>query len=488
MMRPWLLLSILLGLGNILLAQQTEWSNMERFRNRTSYNRIIGSNDYGYYVLRGRGYQLRSRVIIERYRESMGLDFSKKLPNKRGVALVNAFVLPNGLAMWKSRFNYNSEKLELFVEILDPEAEKKGPEIPVTIAAPKNFNDDGDFYVTENENQTHFVVLFTEKAPKGKSYLNVQVYNRRFERITSRREVMDYEENEFQIEQVLVDSLGNAFVLTSGINSEWNRSTPERIGVHLHVLNNANVWYDYYLNFSDTYLNGPIMALDDVNHRVTVCALYSFKSRKLSAGTMDFVISRMDYSLIHHDLVPFTRDFVHDIAGERVADEGGELQDFILRDMVLRSDGGYVLFGEEFTVSQESNTYYVNGIAQVSSRSVYIYGKIFVLAIDAKGIQEWAKVISKGQSSVNDYGYYSSFTIFKKKDSIHILFNDKIKGDGGVLNYTLKNDNTLEQELLFGNQSSFISIVPTESRQLDANTLLIPTSKDRKFAFVKISF
>jgi len=114
--------------------------------------------------------------------------------------------------------------------------------------------------------------------------------------------------------------------------------------------------------------------------------------------------------------------------------------------------------------------------------------KIFLLSIDSKGVQEWAKVISKGQSSVNDYGYYSSFTIFKKKDRIHILFNDRLKGDGGALVYTLKNDNTLEQELLFGNQSSFISIVPSESRQLDANTMLLPTSKDRKFAFVKITF
>lgn len=488
MTRPWLLLSFFLCLGNLLLAQQMEWSNMERFRHRTSYNRIIGSNDYGYYVLRGRGYQLRTRVIIERYRESMGLDFSKKLPTQRGVALINAFVTPSGLILWKSRFNYDSEKLELFVEYLDEEAEKKGPPMTLAIAAPRSYNDDGDFYVTENENKSHFVVLFSEKAPKGKSYLNVQVYNRQLERISSRREVMDYEEKEFQIEQVLIDSAGNAFVLTSGINNEWERGTPERVGNHLHVLNNQNVWYDYYLNFSDTYVNGPIMALDDINHRLSVCALYSHSARSLSAGTMDFVISRQDYSLIHHDLVPFTRDFVSQIAGERVATEGGELQNFVLRNMVFRSDGGYIVFGEEFSVSQESNTYYVNGIAQVSSRSVYIYGKIFMLAIDSKGVQEWSKVISKGQSSVNDYGYYSSFTIFKKKDRIHILFNDKLKGDGGALNYTLKNDESLEQELLFGNQSSFISIVPTESRQLDANTILIPTSKDRKFAFVKITF
>jgi|GEM_PF-2509034 len=488
MMRRWLFLSLVLCLGTMLFAQQMEWSNMERFRNKTNYNRIIGSNEYGYYVIRGRNFQLRNKVIIERYRESMGMDFSKKLPNQRGTTLVDAFVSPTGLFLWKSRFNNNTEKLELFVEVLDADAETLGPEFLLSIAAPRSYNDEGDFYVAENTKKTHFIVLYSEKAPGGKSYLNVQVYNRKLERISSRREALDYQDREFQIDQVLVDTVGNAYILTSGINEEWDRGTPERVGVHLHVLTNLSVWYDYYLNFHDTYLNGPVMALDDINNRLTVCALYSFKSRSLSAGTLDFVISRENYAMIHHDLVPYTHNFVRDIAGERVAEEGGELQDFVIRDMVFRSDGGYILFGEEFSISQQSYTYYVNGIAQVSSRSIYIYGKIFVLSVDAKGASEWAKVISKGQSSVNDYGYYSSFTICKKKDRIHILFNDKLKGIGGVLNYTLHNDDTLQEEVLFGNQGSFISIVPSESRQLDANTLLIPTSKDRKFAFVKITF
>lgn len=487
MKRLLLFLLFVVGSG-ATYAQVIEWSSMERFRNKTAYNRVIGSNEYGYYVLRSKGYDIRHNVIIERYRESLGMDFSKKLPDMRGTELVNAFVTEIGIVLWKSRYNRQTEKLELFIEHLDAEGEPTGRPIPLLIAQPRNYSDDGDFSVTENQAGTHYVVTFSEMAPEGKSYLNVQVFDRRLERISSRRQILDFEGKEFEIDQVIVDTSGQAFLLVSGVNPDMKKGTPERIGVHLFAMTRHSDWFDFYLNFEDTYIHSPIMVLDDSNDRVVVSGLYSLLSRSMSKGTLEFTIRRSDFQLLRHSFVPFSTEFVRDIGGPRAVENEEELHDFVLRYMVVRSDGGYILFGEEFSIAQQSYTYYVNGIAQVSSRSVYNYGKIFLLSISTTEGPEWSKVISKGQSTVNDFGYYSSFTICKRKDRIHILFNDKLKGDGGVLNYTLYTNQILEEEMLFGNQGAFISIVPSESKQLDANTVLIPTSKDRKFAFLKLTF
>lgn len=488
MKRRLIFFLFLIGLGGPAISQQFEWSSMERFRNKTAYNRVIGSNEHGYYVLRSKGYDIRHNVIIERYRESLGMDFSKKLPDMRGTELVNAFVIETGIVLWKSRYNRQTDKLELFIEHLDPEGEAIGRPLPLLIAQPRNYNDDGDFYVIENQAGTHYLVTFSETAPEGKSYLNVQVYDRRLERISSRRQILEFEGKEFEIDQMMVDTTGSAFILVSGVNPDMKKGTPERIGVHLFAMNGQSDWFDFYLNFEDTYIHSPIMVLDDSNNKVVVCGLYSLINRNLCKGTLEFAITRSDFRLVKHSFIPFSMEFVRDIGGQRAVDNEEELHDFVLRFMVVRSDGGYVLFGEEFSVAQQSYTTYYNGIAQVSSRSVYNYGKIFMLSYNPNSGLEWSKVISKGQSSVNDFGYYSSFTICKRKDRIHILFNDKLKGDGGVLNYTLFTDQSLEEEMLFGNQGAFISIVPSESKQLDANTVLIPTSKDRKFAFLKLTF
>ncbi|HCS21085.1 MAG TPA: hypothetical protein DIW47_11095 [Bacteroidetes bacterium] len=481
-------LLLFVGLSETALPQQVEWSSMERFRNKTAYNRVIGSNEHGYYVLRSKGYDIRHNVIIERYRESLGMDFSKKLPDMRGTELVNAFVTEIGIVLWKSRYNRQTEKLELFIEHLDTEGEPTGRPIPLLIAQPRNYSDDGDFSVTENQAGTHYVVTYSEMAPEGKSYLNVQVFDRRLERVSSRRQILEFEGKDFEINQILVDSLGQVFLLVSGVNPDMKKGTPERIGIHLFAMNTHSDWFDFYLNFEDTYIHSPIMVLDDSNDRVLVSGLYSLLNRKQCKGTLEFAIRRPDFQLLRHTFIPFSSEFVRDIGGPRAAEKEEELQDFVIRYMVVRSDGGYLLFGEEFSIAQQSYTYYVNGIAQVSSRSVYNYGKIFLLSYGPTQGLEWSKVISKGQSSVNDFGYYSSFTICRRKDRIHILFNDKLKGNGGVLNYTLYTDQVLEEEMLFGNQGAFISIVPSESKQLDANTVLIPTSKDRKFAFLKLTF
>ncbi|MHB1276969.1 MAG: hypothetical protein ACYC1Q_01065 [Bacteroidia bacterium] len=488
MKRRLIFLLFLVASSGMTFAQQIEWSSMERFRNKTAYNRVIGSNEHGYYVLRSKGFEIRHDVIIERYRESLGMDFSKKLPDMRGTELVNAFVTETGILLWKSRYNRQTEKLELFIEHLDAEGEPIGRPQPLLIAQPRNYSDDGDFSVTENQTGTHYVVTYSEMAPEGKSYLHVQVFNRRLERISSRRQILDFEGKEFEIDQILVDTTGKVFLLVSGVNPDMKKGTPERIGVHLFAMNTFGDWFDFYLNFEDTYIHSPIMVLDDSNDKVIVSGLYSLLNRSVCKGTLEFVIRRSDFHLLKHSFLPFSADFVRDIGGPKAAENEEELHDFVLRFMVVRSDGGYILFGEEFSIAQQSYTYYVNGIAQVSSRSVYNYGKIFLLSYGPDAGPEWSKVISKGQSSVNDFGYYSSFTICKRKDRIHILFNDKIKGDGGVLYYTLFTDQVLEEEMLFGNQGAFISIVPSESKQLDANTVLIPTSKDRKFAFLKLTY
>ncbi|MDX5321014.1 MAG: hypothetical protein LPK45_07895, partial [Bacteroidota bacterium] len=207
--------------GQALSAQEMEWSNLEKFRNKTSYNRIIGSNQYGYYVIRGRDFDIRRRVIIERYRESLSKDFSKEIPERRGEELVDAFVTEIGVMLWKSAYNEKSGKLDLFVEMLDENAEPRGPKIPMSVSNPRNYSDDGDFAVFTNQAQTHFVVLFSESAPKGKSFLHVQVFNRKLERISTRKELLFAEEKEFEWEQVLVDSAGNAFVLVSQVNPEF---------------------------------------------------------------------------------------------------------------------------------------------------------------------------------------------------------------------------------------------------------------------------
>jgi hypothetical protein len=177
---------------------------------------------------------------------------------------------------------------------------------------------------------------------------------------------------------------------------------------------------------------------------------------------------------------------VADVLGRQAAQNGEELRDFYIRKIVPRSDGGYMLLAEEFYTSTQTYTFTVNGMMQMGTRDLYNYGKVGVLSVSKFGEIEWGKVINKNQTSSLDLGYYSSIFVVALKNSINIFYNDEFRGNSEITQYTIDNKGKLTSKLLFKNQSSSIAVVPREAMQLDAATVLFPTAKDRKFAFLKL--
>ncbi|TNE79037.1 MAG: hypothetical protein EP332_12290 [Bacteroidetes bacterium] len=474
--------------SQLVYSQEFEWSNLERFRNRKSYNHILGQNSSGIFVLRSRGQEIYSKVILERYRNSLGLDYSKRLVGMKGFRFIDAHVQEEGLLVWKSMFNPANEKLELFVQRVDNDNSLDGELKLMTQVGLKNFSDEGDFSIHTNKRQSHYVNCFTERIKGKYRKFHIQVWDDSLNLVREKQFVLPFEEDDFNLESVEVDTMGHAFLLFSGVNEEKERETPERIGLHVFALTNSDSLIHHYLNLSDTYLSSPLMTIDEVNKHIQVSALYSLKSRDNSKGVLFASFDLATGKKLKHEFIPYTYSFAKDIIGEDGIKRDDEPENFSLKFIVPRSDGGFILFGEEFSVAQQSYTYYVNGIAQMTSRSVYNYGKLFIISIDANAKLDWFHIVNKGQSSVNDLGYYSSFTIVVGVNEIRLLFNDRVRGAGGVVEYTLNTKGELNNKMLFGNQGPYVAIAPLEAKQLDARSMLIPTAKDRKFAFVKLIY
>lgn len=474
---------------SVLSAQDFDWSNLQKFRNKTSYNRIIGENESGYFILRSRNREVKSSLVLERYRDAMGIDYSKKLPDMRGASLVNAFVCADHLNIIKSRYNVTTERLNLTLQQLDNNGNAKGPEKLLREALPKDYSDDGNFVFVSNPWQNRYLCYYVESGPQEKIVVNFAIYDEQMVLLQDKKLQLDFGVKDFTTMDVLVDSLGNAAFLFEVMQPDFGRGTPEKVGYYLYhyQLAEKNL-KSYYLNYPDTYLSDPAFVVDRLNNKLGVTGFYSLESNRKSKGLLDFAIDIRSQRVLYHNFIPYERSFVAEIIGEKAANKESELVDYDIRKVIPRSDGGYILIAEEFFISQQSYTYYINGIAQVNSRSVFNFGKIFVLSITPQGKPEWGKMINKTQSSINDGGHYSSLFVTMRKDKIHILFNDKLRGVGDVLQFTLDNKGNLDNILLFRSQNSYIAIVPSEGKQLDANTVLLPTSKDRKFAFVKINY
>jgi hypothetical protein len=184
----------------------------------------------------------------------------------------------------------------------------------------------------------------------------------------------------------------------------------------------------------------------------------------------------------------FSKDIMVDLIGERHEEDESEAYEFEQLKAVPMSHGGITVVSERASMSSEEDVIYVNGIPQNTSRNIYNFDEVFVLSLDSSGKIVWHKMINKSQSSMNDGGYYSSVIVGVTQDNIHIIFNDKMRGNGNVMQYSINGKGVMSDVILLRSDREYLSVIPAESKQISSNKLLIPVSRDKKFALLKLIY
>lgn len=478
-----LLLTTLLAKG-----QDVEWSNSEKFRNRTAYTRIIGQNEQGIFALRSRSRFITRRVYVQMFRENMGLIYSKLLPGLKKGLLENAFVYPNQLAIFKSRYNRKTHNIDLLYQNYNIEAEPEGEEITLMSSPQRDYSDEGDYIISQSTDRSKLLCFHTEISSEKKTIVEILVLSAPDMKEIGRKKVeLPFRYGNFSRMDMEVDNNGNAYFVFRAENDDKKKNSFERIGYYLFAFNSTqNTLKDFYLNNTDTYLSRPYLTIDNLNNRAIVTGFYSLQDVGYSKGVLDFAIDTKTHSLIYHSFIPYPQNFVSDMIGKYAAERGEELRDLFIRKVVPHTDSGYIVVAEEFYTTTQTYTFSINGMMQVGSRDIFNFGKVAIMFINKHGEVEWGKVINKNQTSSLDLGYYSSIYVVPQKKHISIFYNDDDRGNSEITQYILNNKGELTSRLLFKNQTGSIAVVPREGQQLDAATILFPAAKDRKFAFLKL--
>jgi hypothetical protein len=89
---------------------------------------------------------------------------------------------------------------------------------------------------------------------------------------------------------------------------------------------------------------------------------------------------------------------------------------------------------------------------------------------------------------MNDGGYYSSFITTLSNDKIGIVYNVDVVNEGDVMLATIASNGEVESKVLIKSMSYFVTIMPPESRQVSARSIIIPTSKDHRFCLMRLNF
>lgn len=471
-------------------AQVLEWSTEQSFRNKTAYNKIVGENKSGLFMIRGKSNTFKKKLILEHYSPELKLLYSKSLEGLRRATFVQALMIQDTIRLFKSAYDGSTHELLLQVQSLNNKGELL-PDEKTIARAPERFSgDDGDFWIEESLDKSKLLIMHTSVSENRKLVVHFNILMQDgMVPLTKKNYELDDDYNKSQITNIKLDKNGKVCFIVSVNNRKKGESRYRENLFRLYLFNAyKGEMSDLLLNHEAAFFWEPYMSVNQEKNELTVSGMYSDNEQNKATGLQHETIDLSDFSRKSRQVIYFERELLTSLIGEKRSSYKPELEDYYIRKVIPTSDGGHVVIAEEYFVTRQSYTYFINGLTQISSRDVFNYGNIFMVCSDSAGNVLWNKAIMKSQVSIMDRGYYSSFNTVTDRDRINIFYNDENRGTPDVTLFSVNMNGESTQKLLFRNNSGSIALASREALQLYYNSTVIPVAKDKKFALLRVTF
>jgi hypothetical protein len=175
-------------------------------------------------------------------------------------------------------------------------------------------------------------------------------------------------------------------------------------------------------------------------------------------------------------------------------DKDNNLEFFFVNKLILRKDGGVLIFGENQktiyrrSVYSGSRRFNVNDPGNYRNLTDYYHENLFILNINPDGTLAWDETLHKKQYSQDDGGYFSSYFVFKTPSRLRVLYNDEIKANSTMSEYVLDPLGHLERNSVLSTEYQNLRLRVKDAIQINNEEILIPSEKSGKINLVKIKF
>ncbi len=289
---------------------------------------------------------------------------------------------------------------------------------------------------------------------------------------------------------VVISNLGEVNVLFEVDNSKYDRDNHHMI---LLGLDSSDGLYENLFKFDNKLTVDLEMAYDDKNQRIVIAGLVSEESEFDASGYfyLSEPIATLESEILIKDY-DFDLTFLGEIYGKKLSKKK-RLNDFVTRNIVLRGDGGFLLFTEMNKEYYRRSAF--NGGARMNSGFnggrgwVDIYNEdIIVFSFHPDGTEHWKKILYKKQFSQDDGGVFSSFFLFKTPSRIRLIYNDEIKRNNTVSEYVIDPIGNFERNSLLSTDYQNLKLRFKDAVQISSNVLLVPSERNFKLSLVKIEY
>ncbi len=505
-LRLWMILAVALWAGSSLHAQKIVYSDYDRDENRRMKFEVVGKVGGHYQVYKNS----RNKNWIVLYNDEMqevAKEEQTYIPNNERLINTDVFAYQDFSYLI---FQYQKKNaVYCMAAKIDGNGKLQG-EVQQLDTSHIGFSASNRIYsVVASEDKSKLAVFKINSKNRKLYVMTTMLFDDRLNLQKKSRLEVPMEERNDNLGDFTLDNEGNL------VFCKFYRNNNDIISKAWMMIKPAGVdsIRSQALAIEKTLLDEIHVKTDNVNKRYLLTSFY-YKEKKGNIDGFYFFIwdaARNKESL--QTVFPFTDDHRREARGE--ASMKMAFNDFFIRHIIMRKDGGFIVSSESYYTTSRNSTwnrwnylygspfysplyndvyyspYYNNAYWNSrygNSQSVrYHADNLAVFSFSSTGSAEWNSVIGKSQFS-DESDDVISFQLMNTGGSLHFLFNQQERRNNLLTDVSLSPAGDLSRNPTLKNLDRGHEFMPKYAKQVSSKKMIIPCLYRNFICFAKIDY
>lgn len=483
--------SLLVIATHLSYSQTITKSSLDKVASRFSDYEILGRNNSGVLV----HYFGNNESELVAYDNQLKPTLRKALPFKgKAISLENLVLLNNKLLAFYTTNGDNYQYLKL--KILDEQLNIPDETVVLDSISLASVGNTKAFYVKTSPDKSK-ILTFSILKTKAAYFIRFHILSDSI-RMLNRNVFTVTESNNAALKSIKINNDGNVIAIVGNESrydfSDYNYEQYKILTFH----RNSNTIGEQVLQHQDYVYKNLISEVSTKREIAYITASFKSTKNKSDIGIAYQIIDLRTNTVLLNSTMPFNDEILQKSQTNDFKTWQDKAALVKPKRIVPRSDGGFVLVTEgeyKFTKAERlnnfNNTGYYNStpltpsVRYIDQNHFYDIG---VFSINNDGTVDWQTNMPKAQVSENDDGYYSSFAFFEANNVLKFLYNEDFYNTGNFSEYNVNPNGLTKRQSVMNSEKQDVVLVPLKAKQLDGNTIIIPSEQKRNVQFVLFQY
>lgn len=394
-------------------------------------------------------------IFIDHFGKDLTLIKEGEVPLKWGkmtVTLLNVLNIGGKFMLFAYDSDWKADKTTVYQQEIDQNTLmlKGDPTVLIT-----NQLEDGQkiYYsivTADNNSYIAFMGNMLVKGSENEQY-KVTMYDSTMNKVWQKDIKLTYTEKQFATEDWDVDRKGNFYILGKNYLNGVKEVKGGVANYNYRIIaykENGTKSRDFKIDVSDKFINSILMIPSLDGTRLMCGGFYSTKGTTSIKGVYMMAVDMDNLAIVGSKSKEFDSGLLARLMTTHHEAKTGELTNYDVDDIIRRSDGGFVLTGEQSYVV--TNTY-TDAQGHMSTTTTYHYNNLILVNISPDLTIDWIKDIPKRQTSSYPI---TTYALAIANGNLYYIFNQSTNAEKMYATDGKLEDKTLGEEEEQGKHSS----------------------------------